>query len=466
MLLVLTLCVPISKINSAIGPVTEIAEKISAENGNKASHADLIEQKTRSKNLTESVAILTYQALESTKKAITATPPSPEFIDLIKSLGIQGIAAIAWQSGVVQRIFDMLPYGASLMPIVEQHYFQYQSSLVVATAKIGAHQTATISTLANHPIINCITYYMILNIITGGSSAFNLDQLLDALINGTTFGLVMITSSNLLSSLGEKLSTLYKKAPTDVALNQGQPPSPLHKAAQEGNIQAIKALLATKKPQANLQDESGNTPLHYALLNQHQEVAEIIIDALTTKTSGFLGFFQKAPTVRWLRNKNGEAPLYLAAKNGYTAIVERLCNHGALSEHNAGPNQEIPFLAAIKNNHITVVKFFLDRNIKDIDSHVDNNHNTALHIAAAKGTPEMIKMLLLKGANTTLCNKDGYTPFEVAAQNNNQAAINVLKTAHLIDLQKKKFSWQKHNFFFSPLNLFNFGKNTQLPGNS
>ena len=58
------------------------------------------------------------------------------------------------------------------------------------------------------------------------------------------------------------------------AKNRGDD-TPLHNAAQCGQLSVIKSLVKNKA-QVNAQNEHGNSPLHYACFNNHAEVSQYL----------------------------------------------------------------------------------------------------------------------------------------------------------------------------------------------
>jgi len=97
-------------------------------------------------------------------------------------------------------------------------------------------------------------------------------------------------------------------------------------------------------------------------------------------------------------------------------------------------------LAAIKNHNLDEAKELLKKH--SININVQNDEGlTALHLAASKkyNNPEIVQMLLLKGANPDLQNnKYGTTALHYAARNNKIEIVNILldKGANT-DLQNK-----------------------------
>ena len=76
----------------------------------------------------------------------------------------------------------------------------------------------------------------------------------------------------------------------------------------------------------------------------------------------------------------------------------------------------VPLFHAIVNEDIDLVKLL----IKDAPiDHKDEDGDTHLHIAVDINSKEIIQLLIMNGANPTLCNHDGLTPSHIAAQKAN-----------------------------------------------
>jgi len=124
----------------------------------------------------------------------------------------------------------------------------------------------------------------------------------------------------------------------------------IHKAARDGNIEAVKQHLAAGAD-VNAKDDWGKTPLYVAALGGHKEIAELLIAKgadVNAKVDG------------------GVTTLQLAASRGHKELAELLIAEGA------------------------------DINAKDEDGH------TPLHQAALDGQKEVAELLIAKGADVNV----------------------------------------------------------------
>ena len=137
----------------------------------------------------------------------------------------------------------------------------------------------------------------------------------------------------------------------------------LHRAASDSDA-AAENIMALVEVGANVDAVGGyGTPLHHALEFRNFEVAKSLV---------------KAGADPNVRDKNGHTPLMMAA-TGSAELLELLIDLGA--EVNA------------KQNHDW----------------------TALHYAAAHGDKDIIRVLISRGADPHVVDKDGRTPLEVAS---------------------------------------------------
>jgi ankyrin repeat protein len=92
--------------------------------------------------------------------------------------------------------------------------------------------------------------------------------------------------------------------------------TPFTAAVQNGNIELIKYFL-TLGVDVNQQDEAGNAPLHYAILERHKDVAELLLEK---------GANARAP---YHREKETESPVALARRLKDERMATMLVAHGA-----------------------------------------------------------------------------------------------------------------------------------------
>ena len=102
-----------------------------------------------------------------------------------------------------------------------------------------------------------------------------------------------------------------------VGCGESQPPEPpdisIHRAARDGNIEAVKQHLADGAD-VNAKLDRGYTALHYAAHEGHKEIAQLLIAAGADVNA---------------KDDDGHTPLHQAAIDGHREIVELLIGAGA-----------------------------------------------------------------------------------------------------------------------------------------
>jgi ankyrin repeat protein len=175
-------------------------------------------------------------------------------------------------------------------------------------------------------------------------------------------------------------------------------------------------LLDWKAGLANQRDASGSTPMHYAASNDN-----------ITAVKNILG---KAPSVIYIQDVEGSSPLHVAARmSNYSAIscMIEYCPDSFELRDNRGCN----FLHIVAqhdgreinhNRHdlkkLTSLFDFVSQSpeLKILVDERDTEGNTPLHFASINGFSEVILQLLKKTkANTTLMNNKGKTALDHAA---------------------------------------------------
>jgi ankyrin repeat protein len=155
--------------------------------------------------------------------------------------------------------------------------------------------------------------------------------------------------------------------------------SPVADAAQANDVEHVRSLLR-QGADANAAQTDGLTALHWAALNDNQEIAELVLYA--------------GGAVKPLTRVGGYTPLHLAARAGHTSIVTTLLEAGA------DPNEWT------------------------------TTGVTALHFAAQGNFPETVRALTASGAELDPPDSfQGRTPLVFAASRNATGAISALLEA-------------------------------------
>ena len=219
------------------------------------------------------------------------------------------------------------------------------------------------------------------------------------------------------------IASLHKKTAYDIALDDKNITcisilepylgelllrQPLHIAVHNGNITAVKKLI-NQGANVNCKDNKNATPMHYAAHKNHTEII-----ALLAKHSA---------RIDSVDDKNFN-PLCVAARYGNTESVELLYNLGA--DINTPPTQKkfTPLHLAVKANSLKTVAFLIEKGA--LVNAVSTSGISPLHMAALYGYQDICQKLLQHGANRTLTNSQGDTPFTIATKKNHESILPLL----------------------------------------
>ncbi len=195
---------------------------------------------------------------------------------------------------------------------------------------------------------------------------------------------------------------------------KGQNVTAAYAAAQNGHLEVLKYVV---KRGANIRQvrDNGNTVLHAATIKNRVEVLEYLLPEFAALID--------------VLNIDGASALYMAAETGNLASLEILVKYGA-SVNVKNKHGFSPLHIAAQNGHFDVVKALIKLGIGNINQ-IDSDGRTALWWAAKseKASPDIIKMLIVAGADPTIADKEGVTPFEEANKLNNRDKANILKSA-------------------------------------
>ena len=115
-----------------------------------------------------------------------------------------------------------------------------------------------------------------------------------------------------------------------------------------------------------------------------------------------------------VKNKDGDTPLILAAKNNQVKMVGMLLRFGADVDVR-NKDEDTPLILAAKNNQVKIVGMLL-RFRADFDA-VNKYGDTPLILAAKNNQVKIVDMLLRFGADVDAVNDNGYIAFNATKNN-------------------------------------------------
>lgn len=178
-------------------------------------------------------------------------------------------------------------------------------------------------------------------------------------------------------------------------------------AAQHGDLQAC-ATLIKRGARINEVDSAGYLPLYYAASFGHTACSKLLLE-FGTDPSSYL---------------SGHSPIEIAARNGHLACVKLLIRFGADLE-DAGLRGVTALNSAVAGGHIEVVIELLNAGA-DIQGR-NMNEDSPLHVATQLENPvPMIRLLLKKGGDVNVVNRQGYNPVRLAIANASALAVDAL----------------------------------------
>ncbi len=266
--------------------------------------------------------------------------------------------------------------------------------------------------------------------------------------------------------------------------------TPIHWAAQKGNVEIIKLIANKSKIKVNfdIKDKKGYTPLDRAFQSKHYKTMQTLInsgaidmpnvknhidiirneydrknldnlriifdsgihpDLWKSKNKETLlhcaCISRQKEIVKLLLEKGadpnlqsadeyGYTPIHWAAQKGFVEILKILKSFNA--DFNILDKRGInPLVSAYNENDLKTMKILLERGA-DPNLWKDTKGETLLHYACRKGKTEIIKLLLEYGANPNLQSKDafGYTPIHWVAQEGYNNIIDLIADNSKIDI--------------------------------
>jgi len=153
-------------------------------------------------------------------------------------------------------------------------------------------------------------------------------------------------------------------------------------AVMKGNKDAVRSLLA-RKVDVNAPQIDGTTALHWAVLADDLDTADLLIRA-GAKVS--------------VANREGVIPMQLAAINGNAAMLDKLIKAGADPNSSLTKYGDTPLMMASKTGKTDAIKVLLDGGAQ-VNAKESWGNTTALMWAVSEQHPSAVKMLIDRGAD-------------------------------------------------------------------
>ncbi len=200
--------------------------------------------------------------------------------------------------------------------------------------------------------------------------------------------------------------------PVNLRVKDYKGQTPLHVAADKGDIATLKTLLLSACNDVNIRDDHKATPLHFAAYSSAEAVKLLIKAGADINTL----------------DADGDPPLEWADEAENIETIKLLVDAGATW------SRWSPLTYAAVKGDLNAVKT-LAKNKNEINKK-DDHEATPLHFAAAYATPEVVQLLLNSGADTNALDEDNYKPIDWAAKSGMIDNIKLLLKLYKPEQQK------------------------------
>lgn len=202
---------------------------------------------------------------------------------------------------------------------------------------------------------------------------------------------------DVISKKRDDMLTLLLEHGADMTLTNNNGFNALHHAALRGNPSAMKIMLG-KLPRPWIVDDAkddGYTALHLAALNNHAEVAELLVRGGARPD---------------LQNANLQTALHLAVERQHTQIVRLLVAHGA-NLNICDKDGDTPLHEALRHHTLQQLRRLQDARDAALLTGLAHAHDK-------KSSASIACFLAAHGADLTIKNKKGQTPLDLCPDPN------------------------------------------------
>ncbi|XP_017982808.1 PREDICTED: ankyrin repeat, PH and SEC7 domain containing protein secG [Theobroma cacao] len=210
--------------------------------------------------------------------------------------------------------------------------------------------------------------------------------------------------------------------------------TPLHIAAAAGHTDFVMEMMNLKPSFAKKLNQRGFSSLHLALQNGHKETVLRLLEI-------------NKDLVR-VKGKEGYTPLHYVTGEGNLDLLAKFLEDCPECIFDVTIHNQTAFHIAVENNRLAALRV-LSKMLKktdccqDVVNRKDKDGHTALHRAAAKNYPQMLKLLLACKADKNVTNQAGLTALDVArGQVNNRESINILGVCSFAGVSTLYKLWQ------------------------
>ncbi|XP_007942358.1 ankyrin repeat domain-containing protein 55 [Orycteropus afer afer] len=188
----------------------------------------------------------------------------------------------------------------------------------------------------------------------------------------------------------------------------------VYQAASNGDVNALTAVIREDPSILECCDSEGCTPLMHAVSGRQVDTVKLLL-----KMGANIN----------MQDTYGRTSLCLATYLGWLEGCVSLLRNGA--KHNIpDKNGRLPLHAATAEPDVRLLTVLLQQSNFSEINHQDNEGMTPLHWAAFHNQPQHTQMLLKKGADPTLVDKDFKTALHWAVQSGNRILCSIILSHH------------------------------------
>ena len=214
----------------------------------------------------------------------------------------------------------------------------------------------------------------------------------------------------------------------------------MHDAAAAGDLERVKALLKENPALVFGKDNNGMTPLHWAALNGHKNMAELLVtNKADVNAKNNLGFTPlqdgelsgDKDVVEFLRQHGGrstmatDSTIHDAARDGELEKIKVLLKDNPDLVFSKDENGATALLTAALGGHKDIAELLL-ANKADVNA-TNNYRMTPLHVSALKGYKDIAALLLANNAEVNAKDSDGDTALKLAASGGFTELVELLR---------------------------------------
>lgn len=202
-------------------------------------------------------------------------------------------------------------------------------------------------------------------------------------------------------------------------------------ASYFGLPQVVDSLLGTRNVDLPSSDTTyKRSALSWASGNGHDAIVESLLHRVPKYEAVLWNLLSRPPIIINGKDRFGRTPLWHAAANGHTRIVEMLLKNGAEVDCEDIYGQT-PLSWALHNDHKATVQHLLQKGAKlesrsDFLDYRDNKGRTPLWVAIMNGDTATVQMLLDKGSDVNIKDQNGWTPLWWAILGADEAIVQML----------------------------------------